>query len=338
MVSWITLPNKQKLAILSQVANAKGISEQVVEKDAWVTLVLEALFSLPDIAEHLVFKGGTSLSKGYNLIGRFSEDIDFAIGRDFLGFNAPSLTNSQIHKLRKASSDFIKDRLVPQLRARLLEMGLPESTFSITWNEHAQPDTDPLPVNVEYKSVAGTSQYLAPDKVILEISARSLLEPAEARQIKSLIGEIYPHQVFAGNSFDVPTILPTKTFLDKIFLLHEQFLQPEQSPPRNRMSRHLYDVEKLMSTKYAMQALKDRELFEHTVAHRKSFTPIKGISYDKHTLADINILPPEEVLSLWEKDYSELVTHMVVGEALDFKMLIGRLQALQNDMRQIVWQ
>ncbi len=336
MVAWFKLSKNQKQAIITNVANTKGLNEQVVEKDIWVTLVLEALFSLPAIGSHLVFKGGTSLSKGYNLIDRFSEDIDFAIDRRYLGFEGEKLSNTQIKNLRKASAIFAKDTLTPQLSVRLLDIGVPAEDFKVFCSADEQPDADPLPVYVEYKSVAGASPYLA-DKVILEVGARSLMEPAESRQIRSLVADVYAGQDFAGVPFEVSTVLPARTFLEKIFLIHEQFLLNEPRPPRNRMSRHLYDIEKLMDTFHAADAFNDKELFDHIVAHRKAFTPVKGITYDKHTPQEINIMPPQEVMSLWEKDYSQFIEHMVVGRKLGFDDLIARLARLQSRMREVNW-
>jgi nucleotidyltransferase AbiEii toxin of type IV toxin-antitoxin system len=336
LVAWIKLSKDQKQAIITNVANQKGLNEQVIEKDIWVTLVLEALFSLPGISNHLVFKGGTSLSKGYNLIDRFSEDIDFAIDRKFLGFGDAALSNTQIKKLRKASFTFTKQTLAPKLSARLLEMDVPAEEFKVRFSANEEPDADPLPIHIEYKPVSGISAYLA-DKVILEIGARSLMEPAEAKQIKSLLADVYLGQDFAGKSFEVTTVLPSRTFLEKIFLIHEQFLLNEQKPPRNRMSRHLYDIEKLMDTIYAVNAFKDKVLFEHIVAHRQMFTPVRGITYDKHTPSEINILPPEEVITFWEKDYSEFIEHMVVGKTLGFDELIKRLVQLQERLREVSW-
>ena len=112
---------------------------------------------------------------------------------------------------------------------------------------------------------------------------------------------------------------------------------PGQNLPRNRMSRHLYDIEKIMSTEHATAALTDRELFEHIVEHRQSLTPIKGISYDRHNPAGINILPPKEVMAKWEEDYNEFINHMVIGDKLSFRNLIERLTELQNTIRRINW-
>ncbi len=226
--------------------------------------------------------------------------------------------------------------MAPKLSVRLLEMGTPAEEFNVVCNTNAQPDTDPLPIHIEFKPVAGASAYLA-DKVILEVGARSLMEPAESRLIQSFVADIYEDEDFAGKPFEVSTVLPARTFLEKIFLIHEQFLSNEQAPLRNRMSRHLYDIEKLMDTGHAANALNDEQLFGHIVAHRKEFTPIRGITYDKHIPSAINILPPPEVIALWEKDYSEFIEHMVVGKRLKFDELITRISQLQEQIRKVNW-
>jgi len=105
MNGWLKLSKKRRIEILEQVNNRLGLPVQAIEKDWWVTMVLKAVFS-SRFSEHFVFKGGTSLSKAYHLIDRFSEDIDLAIDRKFLGFDG-DLSATQIKKLRKASGTFI---------------------------------------------------------------------------------------------------------------------------------------------------------------------------------------------------------------------------------------
>ena len=105
MNEWLKLSKKRRIEILEQVNNRLGLPVQAIEKDWWVTMVLKAVFS-SRFSEHFVFKGGTSLSKAYHLIDRFSEDIDLAIDRKFLGFDG-DLSATQIKKLRKASGTFI---------------------------------------------------------------------------------------------------------------------------------------------------------------------------------------------------------------------------------------
>ena len=106
---YFTLPTAQQRTILEQTAIKKALPKQAIEKDLWVTTILQIVFSLP-CADNLVFKGGTSLSKVWNLINRFSEDIDLAIDRNVFELDG-ELTKKQVKKLRKASSIFVRDEL-----------------------------------------------------------------------------------------------------------------------------------------------------------------------------------------------------------------------------------
>ena len=119
MTPWTKLSKEERLTILTNIAEEKGIVENAIEKDFWVSMVLRSIFSMP-YADALVFKGGTSLSKGWNLIERFSEDIDLAIDRKFLGFGE-ELNKSQRTKLRKESKKFICDTLATDIEMKLSE-------------------------------------------------------------------------------------------------------------------------------------------------------------------------------------------------------------------------
>jgi predicted nucleotidyltransferase component of viral defense system len=116
-MEWLKLADERKKIIIIQTANHLGLPPHAVEKDWWVTLALRATFALP-VGEHLVFKGGTSLSKAWQLIERFSEDIDLAIDRSFFGFQ-DELSKSQIDKLRKKSCQYVSSQLKDELQKQL---------------------------------------------------------------------------------------------------------------------------------------------------------------------------------------------------------------------------
>ena len=114
---WTDIPKSRRVELLNFLETKTGLNAKSIEKDWWVTITLKAIFS-SKFAQHLVFKGGTSLSKAYNLIERFSEDIDLSIDRTMLGFEG-ELSKTQIKKLRKASGNFIvgefKEELISEL-------------------------------------------------------------------------------------------------------------------------------------------------------------------------------------------------------------------------------
>src|SRR6185437_8334900 len=131
------------------------------------------------------------------------------------------------------------------------------------------------------------------------------------------------------------TVLPQRTFLEKIFLLHEEFSQDTARIRIDRLSRHLYDLEKLMDTEHGKAAIKDTELYNSIVTHRKKFNPLRGLDYSNHIQNRINIIPPDIVTKEWEKDYQTMTQNMIFGEPLKFDSLINRIQELQNRINAI---
>ena len=184
MSNWLSLTRDQQLNIFSQASDATGLPSYSIEKDAWVTLVLRMLFA-SEISDQIVFKGGTSLSKGYNLIDRFSEDIDLAIDREFFGFDG-DLTRGEIRKLRRRSHDFSLNEVPDILNAQFEKNGINPDLFDIIVPNIKISDQDPEVVHVNYKSVFDEKFYL-PSRVLIEIGARSLNEPTEERYIRSII-------------------------------------------------------------------------------------------------------------------------------------------------------
>jgi hypothetical protein len=196
----------------------------------------------------------------------------------------------------------------------------------------AQPvkdsDNDPQVIEIHYNSVIDTSEYL-PQRVLIEVSSRSLMEPIEERKINSILSESFPQQSFVTVPFAIPTVLPQRTFLEKVFLLHEEFSQETEKIRIDRLSRHLYDLEKLMDTEHGIEALKNIDLYNNIVAHREKFNPLRGLDYANHIPSKINIIPPAGVVKDYEKDYVEMTKFMIYGDPLKFDHLIKRLLQLQ---------
>jgi hypothetical protein len=329
--NWLTLSKERRVEILNQATELTGLPAVAIEKDWWVTLALNASFSLK-YSNYIVFKGGTSLSKGWNLIERFSEDIDLAIDRKFFGFDG-DISKTQIKNLRKQSCEFISTTFLNDLTKTLTEWKAIDECKLI-----AQPvkdsDKDPQVIEIHYNSVIDTSEYLQ-QRVLIEVSSRSLMEPIEERQINSILSENFPQQSFVTVPFTIPTVLPQRTFLEKIFLLHEEFSQDAEKIRIDRLSRHLYDLEKLMDTEHGDEALKNTDLYNNIVAHREKFNPLRGLDYSNHIPNKISIIPPDTVMKDYEKDYEAMTSFMIYGEPLDFNQLINRLTELQMQINAI---
>ena len=325
---WLNLTEQTQRNIFAETSAAIGLPDAAVEKDWWVVRTLELVFDT-SIVPQTVFKGGTSLSKAWGLIDRFSEDIDLALDRKHLGFDKDDheMSGSQVKKLRERSFKFISEVYFLQLEKKFADAGFDNVTFNL--GEIKSNDQDPLIIEIYYPTLTEQVKYLQP-RVLIEIGSRSLIEPFENRSFMSMMGEHYQGRPFADIPITIPTVRPERTFLEKIFLLHEEFQQPSDKIRVERKSRHMYDLEKLMDTDFAKSALKNKALYNHIVEHRKAITPLRGIDYSNHTPDKINLIPPDSIIGEWEKDYITMQESMLYRPSLSFIKLMDRLKELKT--------
>ena len=334
MKKFLQLSDAQRMKVYESIGAKVNLPAQVIEKDMWVTIVLQSIFDLP-ISEHLVFKGGTSLSKGWKLIERFSEDIDLAVDPVFLGANEGDLTKKQIKKLRKASSLFVLEQLTPMITEKLAEHGL-QPFITVEAQPNGEGDNtypEPRQIYLHYKTVFTESlSYLRPD-IVLEISARSLLEPTEAIEVKSILEEHLPILPFASSK--VITAVAGKTFLEKVFLLHELFSVPGHGMKAERKSRHLYDLYVMMNKEFAKAAIADDDLWESIRHHREIYTSVKDMDYTPDVRKRMQLVPREDIIDAWRADYEAMKESMIYGKKPTFDELVAAMTDLQERFRNV---
>lgn len=332
MNNWLTTPDNTKANAYTQISEKTGMAAAAVEKDWWVVQILATIFEMP-VGKHLVFKGGTSLSKAWNLISRFSEDVDLAIDPKFLGFEG-ELKKKDITALRKVANQYISNMFYPELKQRMIEKGFANVNWDIINTQES--DQDPKIILMYYPNVIESVGYIQP-KVQIEIGCRSLREPQKIAEFNALVDEYYPNTNFAMPTINVPTVVPERTFLEKIFLLHEEFSKPIQAIRVERLSRHLYDVYQLSKTEIKQNALNDSDLYETIVKHRYNFTRISKVDYNLHQPQFINPIPPVGIIKSWETDYNTMLTEMIYDEAPTFEELIKELVELRTEINRIQW-
>ncbi len=334
--------------MLQHVYMNTGIEELAVEKDWWVTITLKALFAT-SFSKFLRFKGGTSLSKVWKEINlqRFSEDIDITISRDWFTINeerrkeypfASCNNNNQIKLLRKASRKAVFEMLAKELADQLCRLDVKDfnieqvTTKKIKGEEiKIATDEDPTIINVCYDSILSTkNEYIQP-KVKIEISCLSMDDPYEVREITSLVYDSYKDED-AGSKFSCPTILPIRTFIEKALLLNEEY--QKHSPRSERMTRHLYDLEKMMD-KYAIEALSYENLYETLIEHRKRFYHVGAVDYTLDRRENIKICPPNELSKDYQDDYAKMRNSFIYDKnPLSYDKLIERLSNLETMFHQ----
>jgi hypothetical protein len=197
-------------------------------------------------------------------------------------------------------------------------------------------DQDPVIINVYYPNIIDSPGYIRP-RVQIEIGCRSLIEPFEKKAIISLIDENYSQTLFAQNPVLIPSVLPERTLLEKMFLLHEEYQRPDEKARVNRLSRHLYDIYKLSQTDIASRILENNELWKTIVIHRHSYTRFGGVDYNLHQPQFIKLIPDEENLSRWSADYKIMREQMIYGESPNFDELVESLRKWNSMINEIKW-
>jgi len=332
MDRWYSTSDTDKQIAYNQIWEKTNLPAYAVEKDWWVVQTLAILFEM-EIGKHLVFKGGTSLSKSWAVIERFSEDIDLAVDRSFFGFEG-DLGKSKRTKLRKTANAYITENLYPELQKLFAAKGL--AGVNIELEEIVSSDQDPVIICVYYPNVIETPGYIQP-RVQIEIGCRSLREPFENRPVLSLLDETYPEATFSQKTIQIPSVLPERTFLEKVFLLHEEFQRPKEKIRVDRLSRHLYDIHQISKNEYANKALQNKELYETIVRHRHSFTRLGGVDYNLHQPQTIDFIPPAELLPDWKADYKTMQEQMIHGDSPNFTELMASLTALKKKINKLTW-
>jgi hypothetical protein len=326
-MKWSELDEKERSIILAEARKKVNFPEYIIEKDWWVVETMRLIKQL-DICQHIVFKGGTSLSKAWGLIDRFSEDIDLAINREFFGF-AGEISRTQVGKLKDASHKYIAGDFLNDLRQVFEQEGHKDVHLLIV--DEKAPDDDPVKIAVEYPAAVSYSEYIQP-RVLLETGSRSMMEPSTSRSFCSILGKAFPEQPFADKEISFRCVNPERTFLEKLFLLHEEHQRPIEKMNIKGKSRHFYDIYRIAQTPFAPNAIANEELYRSIVAHRERFSKLGGVDYTTHFPPNLNPIPPEELMSEWKRDFEALQSQMIANNDLTFEEIIEAVKRLCNSI------
>ncbi len=333
MKKWLTIPEQTRRNAYIQIAEKTGMNAFAVEKDWWVVQTLRIIFEM-DVAQYLVFKGGTSLSKSWNLIQRFSEDVDLAIDREFFGFKGV-LSKNQRTNLRRTACFYVTEKFFDELKNSFVEKEV--SGLRCVLVPPKSKDEDPRIIEIYYPHIIEVSAYQQP-RVQIEIGSRSLREPFTVRTFTSLVDAAYADRDFAQYPINIPSVNPERTFLEKLFLLHEEFHKKQENIRVDRLSRHLYDVYHLAKTEFADKALNDKSLYESIVEHRFHFTKVGDVNYNTLNPDTIDFIPIPEVYEAWKKDYKTMLDLMIYEKyPPSFDDLIAEFKILRDKIHSLPW-
>lgn len=330
----LDLPRRRRFC--EEAAARLGLPGPSVEKDYWVCWTLRALFSSPGVGEQLTFKGGTSLAKGWDLIQRFSEDIDVVIDRGALGFageagpTASGISNKErerrLERLLVAAATFTEEVLVPCF-VRALEAEVADYP---DWTVALDPDdAQRQTILLEYPSHFAEAYVRSVVKV--ELGARSDTEPRERIRVQSHLAKALVDAVEEPESV-VMAVSPQRTFLEKVMLLHEESYRGEDAALNGRMSRHLYDVVRLAEAGIGERALADPGLFERVAEHRRVFFARNRASHATLARGQLKLVPRGERLERWREDYRRMQDAMFWREPPTFDQLVDVLRSVEARM------
>lgn len=313
----------QRRELFSEAAARLGMTPAVVEKDFWVTWVLDRLFATPALARLLMFKGVTSLSKAYGLIERFSEDIDLILDWRVLGDDDPQAERSrtkqnQLNKeIDQQARAYIAGSLLEQITAGLADIC-----------QCGIGADDPHVIEVRYPA-AFADTYLRPE-VRLEIGPLAAWLPHEERAITCYAAQAFP-QVFDRREFPVRVIRAERTFWEKATILHHEAYRPEDNPQPPRYSRHYYDLARMAGSPIKDAALADTALLADVVAFKQRFYPRNWARYNLAVPGTLRLVPQDAMLATVEADYRAMA-EMIFGRIPDFQEILTQLTALEHEI------
>lgn len=322
------LTEKQRSEIFRETAARRGFEAAIAEKDFWVCLVLKLLFESDDLAGNLVFKGGTSLSKVYGLIERFSEDIDLILNWDLLGYGPTGLDpfEKQMSKSkqnrfneefnRKAAS-YIASTLCPQISQ--LVAACPQLSCAVDAD-------DPHVIQLTYPA-AYSLDALRP-QIRLEIGPLASWVPSQRSTIQAYCTEEFP-TLTQDPSCKVTAIMAERTFWEKATILHQQAHRTTTMPAA--YSRHYYDLTQIAKSACGTNALQDLDLLKDVVAFKERFYPSGWANYAAAVPGTFRLIPDSPRQAELERDYRAM-RPMFFAEPPPWSQIVDELTELESQI------
>jgi hypothetical protein len=321
---FINLSREERKEIIEATAQRMHVDPVIIEKDWWVVQTLSALFSSP-FANQLTFKGGTSLSKAYQLIERFSEDIDITINKHSLvsDFDVEKFETLSNNKKNKALEDldskanaFIINEILPHLKNNMPFAPL----FKISEN-------DPLALEIHYESLLSSKLDYIQSHIYVEFGVRGSITPAEQKPVQSYIQNIFGSSVDSTAAF-VNTLCPIKTFFEKATLLHAEYNRHLDKPTPQRLSRHYYDLFQMRECGFLQEAL-SYEVLDEVIRHKNNFFQSSWAKYSSILESGIKMIPHKDRINTLQEDYKATAI-MIFKIAPDFDEILSSIAMMEE--------
>ena len=324
--------------IFAETAARKGLAEAIIEKDFWVCWTLQQLFSIPALEGRLLFKGGTSLSKVFHAINRFSEDIDLAVDYAALGFigtrdpRQEGISRSKrtgiLAEMMTECQRYIGGEFLQAVTSRFTEILGVGGTWSLEVDPH-----DPNTIRFRYPTASSKALAYVNPQVVLELGTHAEFVPHGDFTIRSFVFEEFP-KLMQDGAVKVVALLAKRTFWEKVTILHAEFHRPADKALPDRYSRHYYDVAMLALGPIRADALADMALLDQVVTHKQTFYPSGWAHYAAAHPSTLRLLPAPERMVALERDYRSMGV-MLFGEPPRFATIIETLGTLEAQINQV---
>lgn len=329
-----SLPPEERRLFFAEAEAALGIPFAIIEKDYWVVWTLERLFSLGELKSHLTFKGGTSLSKAYGLINRFSEDIDVSIEKDFLGYdktNDPEKADSKkkqkaaIDALSKSCADYIQTKMLYDLKTSITHRLGNDNGWKL---EIDTQDPDGQTLQFEYPNITPRGGYIS-QSVKIELGARSEHWPVSEYPVQSYAKSALKEKI-TEDKVHVRVLNAERTFWEKATILHQYAHIPENKKLPPRISRHLYDFFQLLNSPIKSRAALDTDLLDRVAKHKSIYFASAWANYGTAKKGTLKLSPSSRVLQELEQDYAAM-SSMFFGEVPDWQLILKTIDQFEQE-------
>lgn len=335
MDDFAKLPSSERKPYFEMAAANSGLEEHIIEKDFWVCWTLKRLFTMPSLTDQLIFKGGTSLSKVFKVIERFSEDIDISLSKELLGYtgdNDPENAGSskqrmrRIENLSQACTTFVRVRLQEDLNKEIKNTLNTKSGWKL---EIDTEDKDGQSLLFEYPSITKPqTNYIRP-VVKLEFGARSDHWPAHTCRVQPYLSELVSHSLPDPDIF-VKTLDAARTFWEKATILHSYAHYPEGKIPAKRQSRHYYDFCKLLHSKHKDESLRNLPLLARVAEHKNIYFRAGWAKYEEAKKGTLKLIPIENINEILRRDYEQM-QEMFFQDPPSWKEIIDAIQQFETE-------
>lgn len=315
-------PAADREELIREAAALKGMPVEVMEKDFWVCWVLHRLFRSPDMARKIIFKGGTSLSKVFGLIDRFSEDVDLVLDWREVTDEEPTAARSvgKQDKFNKAllarAHEYLRDTFLPDVEA------LVGDVCAVVIED------SPEVVMIKYPA-SFPSDYLRRE-VCLEVGPLASWHPHAEYEVQPYAADVLP-DTFTQSGCTVRAIKAERTFWEKITILHHEAHRPKQNAQPPGYSRHYYDICRMAKTPVKDGAFADLNLLASVAAFKDKFYHRGWARYDLAKPGTMRLAPPPHVRKSVESDYAAM-EFMFYGERPAFGEMMAQIATLESEI------